>query len=747
MKRINKLNKKAQVNLFIIVGLIMVVLIALASYWYYVSSQAKLSTAVQNERLPDALAPVQSFVLQCLQDVAKNGVVKLGEHAGYIELNTELTNRRFRINEVLPTEADAVTHYGQSIPYWWYLKTPYGCVDCEMSAENIPSVEEMQQQLQKYVVRELPQCINDFTYAQQQGFTVSSSGEMTTQAFIQDENVIVTLIYPLSIVKGTAQSRIERFVVELPVPLKHMYDLANQIVGIEIANQTFERVTMSLVGIYSGIDTNKLPPIADSQETYSTVRWSKSVVTTKLYTLLTSTLPLLQFAHTQGAREISAGDNEYQKGVYRLLYVEGVEPDYPFEVNIIPPVSQEAVHSVITPNEGDSIQPEVKIFKEFFGVLPPQQENLYRFFYDVSYPVIVQIRDPNAFQGKGYSFYTALETNILDNKDMLRWHQGRGTIGQLGQRPSLKIMYRQSVNTTIPSGYDTEKNATSLVTLREATPSLFCQRNQRLTGQYSFSLTSSHVPLEGSLVTFGCGTYDQCLLGTTDSNGTLTTTLPLCEGGWLKAEKEGYTSTIIPLSTKAGENKSISLRLNPTNRLKVSVKTLLTTYFENIPLAQRGSLSAISTAHAQAQSLKTGEKVIITISSNPQTVLDPVITKNILLDAQKPEVEIELVPGRYSITAVLSDEKGIKIPAETRTVGEQTVTTEAIELKPALLGSTALDATTGYWDVDAQQLQKQKLTFYVLMIPPPQKLEDLGALQAAQLLARDYRLFLEPEFS
>lgn len=740
--------RTAQANLFIIIGLVILIIIISGGYLYYTQTKQAVHGALQQETVPDALVPLQGFITQCLQNVATDALVKIGEHGGYVEINAgtgDVTSKQFRINDQNPTEADAFSWYGQYIPYWWYLQTPYGCVDCYVSNENIPTLEEIQQQIQHYVARELDTCLGNFSSYTEQGFRVTPTGHATSQVYIQDKTVLVTLAYPLTIGKETVYAQVKNFYVELPLAFKDVYQLAYELVALEMINQTFEHLTMTLVSLYSGIDANKLPPIADAQETYSIVRWTKIDVKNKLHDLLTSTIPLLQFDHTQDAQKISTGIDAYQKGISNLLYVEGIEQEYPFEVHALYPHSSDAMHVVITPSNGEILEPEVKHFKEFFGVLPPQQENNYRFFYDISYPVLLHIRDPMAFQGKGYNFYVALETNILDNRDLLQWHRGKGTVGQVRQKPSLNIKFRQVINTSLPSGYDPATNTTTVITLRNATQTLFCQKNQRLSGAIDITVMKQRTPLSDVQLTFGCGTYDYCSIGTT-SNGSLATTLPLCEGGWLKAEKEGFGTAIVPLTTQIDKDDHVPIRMQPTKKFTVTAKTILTTVLNQTPLSQRGSLQKIASTKAAAQPLVPGEKVVLTIASSASTVLDPVITRTIMLTSDTPDVIIDLPPNKYSVLAVLTSDRGITIPPETRTVGDQTFTIDGIELKPALLGGVSLDSTTGAWDVTEQALQKDHLVFYLLKTPPPQKLEDLNELQRAQTLAREYRLFLEPDF-
>ena len=219
----------------------------------------------------------------------------------------------------------------------------------------------------------------------------------------------------------------------------------------------------------------------------------------------------------------------------------------------------------ITPSSGEVLGPlTTRTDDTGIGFFPQSVNNFYEFYYDLSFPVLVMIKDPDSLKDQqGYQFIFALEANIRDNKDLYQWNHGNGTIGQADyRRVSLAAKSSQvdakaceqegskwrcplddQVYSDMPKCIDKCKTSTQQTKDMTLLPSLFCDSNQRISGNITVNAYDAKtlLPLPGVQLTFGCGNYRKCPMEGTDSQGTYISRFPVCIGdGYIRAEKEGY---------------------------------------------------------------------------------------------------------------------------------------------------------------------------------------------------------------
>ena len=129
--------KRAQIAVFLIVGVIVVLLVAIFFYFYAKDQGAGELPRQIVQEVPAELRPVQGFVEQCLADTAQIGLERLGERGGYID------PQRFGIYaDAKATESNGVSLFSSGtmvIPYWHYLASQNGCQNqCLFSSEQPP---------------------------------------------------------------------------------------------------------------------------------------------------------------------------------------------------------------------------------------------------------------------------------------------------------------------------------------------------------------------------------------------------------------------------------------------------------------------------------------------------------------------------------------------------------------------------------------------------------------------------------
>ncbi len=738
-------NNKGQITIFIILGIILLIAVSLILYFSFFQKEDRFQKAFAQERVPETFKPVQMFITSCLEGVATDAIIELGKHGGYITLNDqELSEVTFNLNAAQPTRGDAVpfsdSYY---VPYWVYLEDDLDCEQCVVSFDKIPSLASMESQINKYIARELPNCINDLSDFKEQGFSIETGEKSNVQSTIAPGHVQIIADYEVSIAKDQTTTTLHTFPIEIPVPLYELYTLADDMISYLADNQTLEAITMTLVSLYSGLDSSRLPPIADSTTGYSTVVWSKTASQYLLQEILSATIPIINFQNTNNEHHITSSEfTPYQQGVYDLLFIEHFDKKYPYDISLL--YFDAPLYFDITPQQGDLLMPSIETYEFFENVMPVEQVNTYDFKYDIAYPVIVQLRDKSALAGKGYNFMFAYEVNIKDNRDLLRWYQGYGTTGVhnpivVSFTPKQGKFKEDGALGTI---FNPETNKTSNITYQKPTTSLFCNPNQRDSGEIQISVTDKKtgVVVSDTNIGYQCGNYDTCMVGTTTETG-FSSKFPLCQGGVLSIKKQGYEAKLLPLSTEKEKPENIAVELLPLPQLTVEIK--------KIPLLLLKGLSttgsSISFAQKNAKSLTADEKVVFNIAKISSSILES--SEYLFYDSSSQD-KLTLMPGIYSLTATSYNEKGITLKPETVNLGDKSLMSKPIEIKPFVMGGAVIDQETGYFEVKENDLKTgKKITVYIIEFPKPQSTKELIEINNLNHYSKLYHDALLPEIN
>src|SRR3989338_8430497 len=173
---------KAQVSIFVIFSIVILVAAVLGYYLNTESHKEEIAPGVfiSAKDIPTQIDPVNAFVTQCLDDTAVEGLILIGEHGGYIGIdNPKLSKQSFRPNDD-PTESDAVAFAPGSdfkIPYWWYLESSNNCEGtCRFASKRPPlknDEDSIERQLDRYIEKKLPDCIDSFKSLEEQGFEIN----------------------------------------------------------------------------------------------------------------------------------------------------------------------------------------------------------------------------------------------------------------------------------------------------------------------------------------------------------------------------------------------------------------------------------------------------------------------------------------------------------------------------------------------------------------------------------------------
>ena len=194
--------KKSQITIFIILGIIMLVIVIL-----FVSfSRQTQPLAKKESATPSDIQPVQVFVQECLDNVAKDAVIYIGKNGGYYGAHPEI---KFL--------SDITT-----VPYYMF----------EGSVYDVPSNELVENELSRYVNENLGECLKNFEKFVDLKIT---KGKISTAVDIESRRVLFSSKIPLEIVKNGLVTELSDFNTVVDADLLKMLDSAREYMMVQKA--------------------------------------------------------------------------------------------------------------------------------------------------------------------------------------------------------------------------------------------------------------------------------------------------------------------------------------------------------------------------------------------------------------------------------------------------------------------------------------------------------------------------------
>jgi hypothetical protein len=203
--------KTGQVTIFIILGLVLVASIGVFLFYQ----------TPEEQQIPETIdkASVTQYVNTCLKNVAENIVAKISMQGG---MYNPIVYR---------------TYEGNNISYWCYGESPNQCVNAVLTKEDIAG------QIIYGIKQEINSCL-DFQAFEDQGYAVTK-GALDGTAVIQDNEIDITLTYPLKI-KKSSEVTVDSFQAVIPSSLGALYTVAHDIINSEAEHESFNTVSYTI---------------------------------------------------------------------------------------------------------------------------------------------------------------------------------------------------------------------------------------------------------------------------------------------------------------------------------------------------------------------------------------------------------------------------------------------------------------------------------------------------------------------
>ncbi|MBI5391224.1 hypothetical protein HZB02_07075 [Candidatus Woesearchaeota archaeon] len=536
--------KRAQITWFIILGMLLLFIVILAvallpktqQFTHEVTSQSPLFPSLTIEDQLD------QYVSRCIEVSSLQGLEILRLQGGYID-QTEAETLLVKDAENWQVEGYGLLKKirkdelgkGNSVRFW-----------VEKEADNVPSPQSIELELNRYVTVETKKCVGNLTSFADQGYTIKK-GDITVNTSIGKE-VVFTVTFPLEVTKGATKYQRTSFFYRVPINLEKILKIASDLSTTEAMNGFLENYMITMISTYSDRDPAKLPPMyfPEVKFTPSKVTWSKYLVERQLRSMLAGTIPMIRINGTTNPHLV--GSDAFEQRLFDAYMVQNLYADELAHIGINFTYRPEwELGFNIAPRNGDRITPD-EIVSTQIPILPMIVIQSYDFRYTLSPPILMQVHDDasawinpttNTFErGKGFTFPVMMRTAIYGN-------QPRNEVIRGEEQSSEATYFCNPELFNVKSAVIVVKNA----------------------------LNGSRV--ENASLSYTCGSaVSRCYLGETNEQGTFIGDLPTCANGDLTILKEGYVSKHQIFSTAGKKRPSLEVAMDPIVRLHLLVQRL-----------------------------------------------------------------------------------------------------------------------------------------------------------------------------
>lgn len=712
--------KKGQITIYIIIGLILLLIIGAALYFSGRQAEQEFQAAQPRiTELPAKIEPVRQAVQSCIQRLGKTAIQRAGIQGGYVE------DEGLLANPLIPTEGDAVDFTpfaGPKVAYWWYMKSKNTCQeDCIFSSMRPPLTREdgfgsIELQIDEFVNSNLAECMESTEIA---GCDIREISEPEIRTNIAETNVFFDGTYRLQATCEDQTATIEEYYVRMPVRLKELYMMGSEIIQFQEQYNFLEQATTTILTTYSARDSQALPPFRAIEFGGPSPGefWIRYEVADKIQNYLAAYIPVMQIFGSNNYDPIIAKPGIPDKDLYEQIY----NKEFMIVLNSTYPAidSRLAYYDLWEPYFDLNCNGELcraDTGTNFFVF--PFSIHRYEFAYDLSYPVLVELRDPHAFNGEGYVFQFFIEQNMRNSK-----------------------------------AFTSDSNITKLLTGQQI-PSMFCNPEQRTSEvmQLYVKDRDTYLGLDNVSVSYVCG-ENNCNMGMTEK-GILKTRLPRCINGQVLLTKPFYmTQTFEFDSTEGGKN--ITKVMEPMRKVNARIK--------NYVLLKPSKYD--DWAYVQARGVtspKPTQETVIMLQkeTKPWEMAYGSVVK---LEGARPGI-LEIVPGNYTIQIIsLARDKNLTIPVDTRCEEFQKMPMQKekecydVPQDPIVFNATKpfpLGSTTFEYEFTSNMLQQaHSIEFRQFIIgfqdlkPENRIAEDMAGLDKVQFYTEAQPSLLKPVIS
>ena len=213
------MEKKGQVALFVIVGVVIVIVALLL--WYLNDSGIVPLTGSQ-DFLSSKLTPIEEDIMKCVTESVEPGVVLLGLQGGAMNPGYYAFY-----------EGQRVKFLCSNIP------------NKERCLNHMPLLEDIRVEFEEYVVNALKNCMDPSLVKSGSGYDVSV-GALDVNVEFGDEAVITAVDYDVKVIRDGETLELSKIEVPVDAPFKKLYGVVYDIVQAKATTGYFDQLIYML---------------------------------------------------------------------------------------------------------------------------------------------------------------------------------------------------------------------------------------------------------------------------------------------------------------------------------------------------------------------------------------------------------------------------------------------------------------------------------------------------------------------
>ncbi len=190
------MQKRGQVTIFLILGLLIIIVIAVILALRYFSVSEGEKEVEKAEAAPMLGYSIKDYVDSCIKKTGEEAITYVSEHGGYYEL-------------------PELSHPG-GWPYYIYEDSIY-----------MISQEELEEQLSKYMDAELFFCIKNFVGFKEYGLQIKQE-EVSAVTGLFNDQVLFDVTFPITVMQDTLQKHIAYFSIAIPSSLGQLRSVSSE---------------------------------------------------------------------------------------------------------------------------------------------------------------------------------------------------------------------------------------------------------------------------------------------------------------------------------------------------------------------------------------------------------------------------------------------------------------------------------------------------------------------------------------
>jgi len=334
-------NRKAQVTIFIILAILLVAMVVLIFIF---------RDAIFSPKVPSDMEPVYNTFIDCLEQDLQVGVSVLESQGGYIYLPEYESG-----SDYMPFSSQ-LDFLGNPIPYWYYVSGN------NIQKEQVPSKEDMEKELEKFIDSRARGCFFDDYYLR--GYSIEM-GEPDAKINVNEDKVTLELEMNFLVSREDEDFLAREHKVTIDSQLGSLYESAINVYEQEKEELFLEEYAIDVLRLYAPVDGVEM--------SCSPLMWDASRVFRELREAIQLNTLMLRNGNTKG--EYFEIDINGIPSDHRVKFLNSQNWTSSFEVN--PSEDQLMIANPVGIQEGMGILG--------FCYVP------YHFVYSIKYPVLVQI--------------------------------------------------------------------------------------------------------------------------------------------------------------------------------------------------------------------------------------------------------------------------------------------------------------------------------------------------------------------